>query len=109
MIKQSLNQNWFLHSKNHNTPFPTTIPTSVYTVLAENRQIPDPYWKDNEDTVRDVIDKDYTYTCSITPLPELLQEDACILRFEGIDTIGDVYFNDVLLGHTANMLSLIHI
>lgn len=32
MIKQSLNQNWFLHSKNHNTPFPTTIPTSVYGI-----------------------------------------------------------------------------
>ena len=103
MIKQSLNQNWFLHKNNCATPFPATIPTSVYTVLADNGQIPDPYWKGNEDVVRDVIDEDYTYTCTFSPLPELLEEDACILRFDGIDTISDVYFNDILLGQTANM------
>ena len=101
MIKQSLNQNWFLHKNNCATPFPATIPTSVYTVLADNGQIPDPYWKGNEDVVRDVIDEDYTYTCTFSPLPELLEEDACILRFDGIDTISDVYFNDILLGQTA--------
>ena len=64
MIKQSLNKNWFLHKNNCATPFPTAIPTSVYTVLSDNGQIPDPYWKDNEDVVREVIDEDYTYTCT---------------------------------------------
>ena len=103
MIKQLLNQNWFLQKNNCETSFPTAIPTSVYTVLADNNQIPDPYWKDNEDVVRDVINDDYTYTCTFSPLPEFLEEDACILRFDGIDTISDVYLNNVLLGHTANM------
>ena len=104
MIKQLLNQNWFLQKNNCETSFPTAIPTSVIdTVLADNNQIPDPYWKDNEDVVRDVINDDYTYTCTFSPLPEFLEEDACILRFDGIDTISDVYLNNVLLGHTANM------
>ena len=104
MIKQLLNQNWFLQKNNCETSFPTAIPTSVYTVLADNNQIPDPYWKDNEDVVRRTLSMMTIPTLVLlSPLPEFLEEDACILRFDGIDTISDVYLNNVLLGHTANM------
>ena len=45
MIKQILDTGWRLRRADSQESFPTSIPTSVYTVLAENNKIPEPYWK----------------------------------------------------------------
>ncbi|WP_070042965.1 beta-mannosidase [Robinsoniella peoriensis] len=103
MIKQSLNAQWLLQKKDSAEMFPASVPTSIYTVLAENGQIPQPYWKGNEELVRDVINDDFIYTCTFTPSKELLKEDTAILHFDGIDTLSDIYLNNVHLGQTINM------
>ena len=103
MVKQTLNAGWSLKRRNSSETFPASVPTSVYTVLAANGQIPEPYWKGNEDLVRDVINDDFLYTCTFDADPELFGQDQILLRFDGIDTIADIYLNDVLLGHTFNM------
>ena len=54
MIKQILDTGWRLRRTDSQESFPTSIPTSVYTVLAENNKIPEPYWKGNEDLVREI-------------------------------------------------------
>lgn len=103
MIKQLLNEHWLLHANNSEKTFETSVPTSVCTVLAENREIPEPYWKGNEDLIKGVMEEDYTYTCTFRPCEHLLDQDAVLLRFDGIDTIGDIYLNDQHLGKTINM------
>ena len=49
MIKQNLNTDWTLRRADSQESFPASVPTSVYTVLAANKKIPEPYWKGNED------------------------------------------------------------
>lgn len=103
MQKQTLNENWLLHANNTEKTFPASIPASVCTVLAENNEIPEPYWKDNEVLVKEIMDEDYTFTCTFTPSADILKQDTVILRFDGIDTLGEIYLNDVYLGKTVNM------
>ena len=40
MVKQTLNAGWSLKRRNSSETFPASVPTSVYTVLAANGQIP---------------------------------------------------------------------
>ncbi len=103
MVKQTLNTGWSLKKSNSSEVFHASVPTSVYTVLAANGRIPEPYWKDNEDLVRDVVNDDFLYSCTFDGDPELFSQDQVLLRFDGIDTIADIYLNGVLLGRTFNM------
>ena len=103
MIKQILDTGWRLRRADSQESFPTSIPTSVYTVLAENNKIPEPYWKGNEDLVRDEINHDFIYSCTFDAAPGLLYQEQTLLRFEGIDTMADIYLNGILLGHAFNM------
>ena len=72
MIKQNLNTDWTLRRADSQESFPASVPTSVYTVLAANKKIPEPYWKGNEDLVRDEIDHDFIYTREFNADPGLL-------------------------------------
>ena len=72
-------------------------------MLAANKKIPEPYWRGNEDLVRDEIDHDFIYVKIFDADPGLLEQDQVLLRFDGIDTIADIYLNGTLLGHTFNM------
>ena len=103
MIRQTLDTGWCLRRADSQESFPASIPTSVYTVLAENHKIPEPYWKGNEDLVRDEINHDFIYSCTFDAVPGLLDQEQVLLRFDGIDTIADIYLNSTLLGHTYNM------
>ena len=63
----------------------------------------DPFWKDNEDAACALMNEDYEYECRFAPEGELLSSRKKILRFEGLDTLADVYLNGSLLGETCNM------
>lgn len=101
MIRQFLNDNWILQAAGGELP--AAVPTSVYTALAANNLIPEPYYKDNEDKVRDIMQNDYEYLCTFDAEDFLFQQDNVLLQFQGIDTIADIYLNGAFLGHTENM------
>lgn len=106
MIRQFLNDNWILQAAGGElpaAPLAATVPTSVYTALAANNLIPEPYYKDNEDKVRDIMQNDYEYLCTFDTGDSLFQQDNILLQFQGIDTIADIYLNGAFLGHTENM------
>jgi len=103
MNKLLLNDNWKLLRLNDNTVYQTSIPTSVLTVLRDNNVIPDPYWKDNEDIIRPVMEEDYEYSCTFAADKDLLAQELVLLRFEGLDTIADISLNGQSLGRADNM------
>ena len=79
------------------------IPGSVYSFLLEAGEIEDPYYRDNELRVLPLMEEDYSFVRQFN-LPEKIA--GCthqVLRFEGIDTLSDVYLNGVKLGSTDNM------
>ncbi len=109
MLKNSLNGSWGLQIIGKDASLlpeggiEAKIPGSVYGALLEKGLIPDPYYRDNELKVLPLMDNDFCYTTVFTVTDQMLACDALLLRFDGIDTLADVYVNDVLLGKAYNM------
>ena len=82
---------------------PATVPGSVYQDLLDNGRMEDPYYRDNELKALPLMDQDYTYVTEFEVEKGLLECRNVLLHFDGIDTLGDVYFNGVHLGHVENM------
>ncbi len=79
------------------------VPGSVYGTLLALGRMPDPYYRDNELDATKLMENDFVYETDMEITREMLAYDAVILRFEGIDTLGEVYLNGTLLGHVENM------
>ena len=79
------------------------VPGSVYGAMLDGGLIPDPYYRDNELKVLPLMDNDFSYTTDFQVTKEMLSFDSLLLRFEGIDTLADVYLNGTLLGCAYNM------
>ena len=80
-----------------------TIPGSVYSALLDNQLIDDPYFRDNELKVLPLMDNDFEFTTSFETTEDMLKNDGLLLRFDGVDTIADIFVNGQLIGTTENM------
>lgn len=78
-----------------------TIPGSVLSGLLDNKIIGDPYYRMNEYAVRETLRNDFIFSREF----EMKKEpgEAYELVCEGLDTIADVYVNDVLLDSLSDM------
>lgn len=76
------------------------IPGSVYSILLKDGQIPDPFYRDNEEEVLKVTDNEFKFT---KKFDFKKKNKSLYLVCEGIDTIADVYLNGVMIGHAENM------
>ena len=79
------------------------VPGTVYTDLLRNGRIDDPFWKDNEDRICALMEKDYEYQCRFTLLPGMLDNQRVVLHFDGLDTLADIYVNQIHAGKAFNM------
>ncbi len=102
MKKMSLNGTWTMEGP-AGEKTAGSIPGSVYSFLLEAGKMEDPFYRDNELEALRIVDDDFTFRRSFDVEPELLAMKHQVLRFDGIDTIADVYLNGELLGHTENM------
>lgn len=99
----SLNNNWKMNKNGSIEMFDCSVPCSVYKTLIEHNKIPDPYYRENEYISTQICDDDYTFTKEFSLEDKAVQYSHIYLRFEGIDTLSDVYLNGSLLGTTDNM------
>ncbi|MCD8149602.1 MAG: glycoside hydrolase family 2 protein [Clostridiales bacterium] len=103
MIRLEMKDNWKLREVGGTDFIPAVVPGTVYTDLLREEQMEDPFWKDNEDQALRLMDKDYEYLTEFDCPQELFACERVLLRFDGVDTIADVYLNDQLLGSPCNM------
>lgn len=103
MIKKDLNGGWQLLREDISQPLECSVPCSVYRSLYENGLIPDPYYRENEYSSTGISDLDSDFSKSFDVDAELLTSDMIYLRFECIDTLGEVSLNGRLLAQTDNM------
>lgn len=101
MIDQELNI-WTLHMDGF-PPLTGCAPCSMYSVLLEHHQIPDPFDRDNEDRVRELSRRDCAFTTEFAVTQADLKHEHVVLHFDGLDTLADVYLNEYLLGSADNM------
>lgn len=102
MIRQRLHENWRMR-RSGGPDAPAVVPGTVYTDLLCNGWMEDPFWKDNEIRALPLMENDYEYETHFDAEEALFSQDQILLRFDGLDTIADIYLNDVFLGNAFNM------
>ncbi len=85
------------------TPIGTEVPSTVYSTLLGQDLIPDPFYRDNELTALKLMENDFAYETTFTLQTADREADRIFLRFEGIDTLADLYLNGKHLGAADNM------
>ncbi|MCF0135821.1 MAG: glycoside hydrolase family 2 protein [Lachnospiraceae bacterium] len=82
---------------------PCRVPFSMYQTLYSFGKIPDPYDGENEPLLTPLSEEDWDFICDFTVSPKELAQEYQVLRFEGIDTIADIYVNGLEVGYACNM------
>ena len=76
------------------------VPGSLYSFLLDAGMMKDPYYRDNEFGALALTHEDYTFSRTFNFDKG---NDQYFLRFEGIDTIADIYLNGKHIAHTDDM------
>ena len=103
MIVRKLHDNWKMRRAGESEYLPAQVPGSVYHDLLENGRMEDPYYRDNELKALKIMENDFEYMTVFDAVREELESECVLLRFDGIDTIGDIYLNGQKLAHVENM------
>ncbi len=105
MIRKTIHDGWKMRRTDWESFYDAKVPGTVYTDLLDNGLMEDPYYRDNEDAARQLMDYDYEYIASFKlDAGEGFGDcDDVRLRFDMIDTVADVYLNGSLLGNVCNM------
>lgn len=100
----SLNGAWLLDIPGSQFPrVNAAVPGSVYHDLLTAGQIPDPFYRDNENEALKIMDHDFIYSRDFEVSPELLSCDRVLLRCEGLDTLATVTVSGTQVGAANNM------
>lgn len=111
MHKMTLNgDNWLMRIEGEQDIYgvngrdiPAVIPGSVYGNLPQQELMPDPYEGMNELDALKLMENRFQFQTVFSLTKEQTAGDFCLLRFDGIDTLADIYLNDIFLGHADNM------
>ncbi len=103
MIKISLDQNWIMKDRSWDNYIPASVPGDLYTDLLNAGRIEDPYYRDHELEVLKLAEHEYEYRTTFSADETVLKRDRVLLRFEGIDTLADLYLNGSFIGSVYNM------
>ena len=85
------------------TPIETVVPSTVYETLLKKELMPDPFYRDNELTALKLMENDFVYETDFSLKDGDREADKIFLRFDGIDTLADIYLDGHLLGYADNM------
>lgn len=109
MKETKLNKNWRMKILGDNVYhiendwIDVEIPGSVYGNLLQKGLMPDPYYRMNELEALKLMEQNFCFQTTFTLTGKQLRADCLLLRFEGIDTLSDIYLNDIYIGHCDNM------
>lgn len=111
MKKMILNgDNWLMRIKGEQDIYgvngrdiEAVIPGSVYGNLLRQGLMPDPYERMNELDALKLMENAFRFQTVFSLTGEQMAGDFLLLRFDGIDTLAEIYLNDMLLGHADNM------
>ena len=103
MEKISLHDLWEMKCESEEGWLTAKIPGGVFQTLLDHGRMEDPYYRDNELKALRLMDQNFVFKKHFD-VPASIRKEAVIeLVFYGIDTIADIFLNDVFLGHAENM------
>ncbi|UCC17486.1 MAG: hypothetical protein JSU58_02775 [Dehalococcoidales bacterium] len=98
-----LDGEWDLRQTGKNESIKATVPGTVHTDLLSAGKIPDPYYRDNEDSLQWIGETDWIYSRKFIITTEFLANKQIILRCEGLDTLATIKINSREIARTDNM------
>lgn len=98
----SLNGAWSFRENGHGDWMNATVPGCNYQDLLELNKIPNPFIGENESKTFWVGERDWEYKKTFTVDESFLKSDETVLQCEMLDTLCDVFINDILVGHGEN-------
>lgn len=103
MVIQKLHENWKFQIDGAGENIPASVPGSVYGDLLNAGKIENPFYRDNEMAALPIMEHDFVYCTSFDADTKMLQAQKTYLHCDGLDTLAELYLNDVFLGSTENM------
>lgn len=117
MVKIPLNDNWKfkLNTDSDISKIPkeiikslkkwnfAAVPGTVHTDLLNNKLIDDPFYSDNELRLGWISECDWIYEKEFNLPEDYTLSSPVRLVFEGIDTIAEIFLNEISLGKVENM------
>lgn len=93
----SLNGDWQFSEAGKNDWKTAEVPGTVQADLLRLGEIPDPFLKNNEDSIQWISTKSWQYEKQFSISEEILKRTKHFLNFEGVDTYAEVFLNDSLI------------
>lgn len=98
-----LNGTWEMKKAGDATAIPASVPGSVYHDLLHAGKMDDPYFRDNEYDALKISSNDYEYSRPFFISDEIQHSDMVYLSCRGLDTLSEIYVNDMHIADTNNM------
>lgn len=95
-------KNWKMDFMAH-SGLECTVPCDMYSVLLDHKIIEEPYYGTNEERLSQLSHNDCVFYTTVDLTEDELLREHIELRFYGLDTICDIYFNGTLLDSVFNM------
>ena len=104
MLKFNLGGKWSLFRESNHEIISCDVPGTVLGALYKEGKIPDPFYRDNEERLRDLFYEDFVFIKEFIPGENFAAgADSLVIRFEGIDTLSEITLNGKFLAATDNM------
>lgn len=101
--KKNIHEDWVFQETESPEQYPATVPGSVHLDLFQNQLIPEPFYSDNEDKLKWIEEKNWSYHTQFVLSEEELNKEKIYLIFEGLDTYAQVYLNGKLILSSQSM------
>ncbi|WP_034259684.1 beta-mannosidase [Aequorivita capsosiphonis] len=92
-----LNDGWQFSEIETNEWQAAEVPGTVQADLLRLGKIPNPFLKNNEDSIQWISTKNWQFKKSFSISDEILKKQKHLLNFEGLDTYAKVFLNDSLI------------
>ena len=97
---------WSLRQAGKKESVKATVPGTVHMDLLSAAKIPDPYYRDNEDSLQWIGEVDWIYSRQFEMPREFLDKKKVILRCEGLDTLAVIKINSREIARTDNIFRI---
>ncbi|MBN1459573.1 MAG: glycoside hydrolase family 2 protein [Armatimonadetes bacterium] len=102
-MRLDLGGEWTLQQAGREDLISAAVPGCVHTDLLAAGRIEDPFYRDNEDGLQWIAERDWVYRRSFQVMPELMAHERVVLKCEGLDTLATVTLNGQRVGQGDNM------
>ena len=105
----NLSGNWTLRSADGQHTLPARVPGDNISALLAAKQIPNPYWADNEIRLQWIGRTDWVYERQFRVSPAQYAAQSIFLNCDGLDTLATIFINDRRVTHSENMFTRLRV